>query len=134
MNTRDKSPKKAATSCYVRTFVYFYTLYMFCRLILISEKEQLLRELRSVSGRSELEMNSVRVRIEQLQRDIQDVVNIQNRQITERIKLSETKADVLRKLEKATQLTSNLETQLKRSTMSTYTSHCHNPIKLGVFA
>ena len=106
---------------------------MFCRLILISEKEQLLRELRSVSGRSELEMNSVRVRIEQLQRDIQDVVNIQNRQITERIKLSETKADVLRKLEKATQLTSNLETQLKRSTMSTYTSHCHNPIKLGGF-
>ena len=59
-------------------------------------------------------MTSVRARIEQLQRDIQDAVNVQNRQITERIKLNETKSDVLSKLEKATQLTSHLETQLKR--------------------
>ena len=84
------------------------------RLLLVSEKEQLLRELRSVRGRTEREMAIVRMRIEQLQRDIHDAFSIQNRQISERIKLNETKADVLRKLENATKLTSYLEHQLKR--------------------
>ena len=84
------------------------------RLLLVSEKEQLLRELRSVRGRPEREMAIVRMRIEQLQRDIHDAFSIQNRQISERIKLNETKADVLRKLENATKLTSYLEHQLKR--------------------
>lgn len=88
------------------------------RLLLVSEKEQLLRELRSVSGRSERDMAAVRARIEQLERDIFAAFSIQNQQISERIRLNDAKADVLRKLENATKLTSLLEHQLQRCARS----------------
>ena len=45
---------------------------------------------------------------------LQEAVQKQNRQIAERIKLNDSKAEVLRKLEEATKLTSFLEAQLKR--------------------
>ena len=59
-------------------------------------------------------MQAVRARIEQLQRDIFNLFSAQNEQISARIRQNEMKADVLRKLENATKMTSQLEHQLQR--------------------
>ena len=56
------------------------------RLLLIQEKEQLLRELRGVksSGRSAQEMDNVGERIAQLERDLTYAMQLSNCQIAER--------------------------------------------------
>ena len=56
------------------------------RLLLLQEKEQLLRELRSIDpkGRSGEEMNSIYQRIAQLEYDLKHALQISNKQIQER--------------------------------------------------
>ena len=56
------------------------------RLLLLQEKEQLLRELRSIDpkGRSSEEMTSIRQRIAQLEYDLKHALQISNKQIQER--------------------------------------------------
>ena len=56
------------------------------RLLLIQEKEQLLRELRSVTpkGRSDEEMVAVRGRIQQLEQDLVHAMELSNKQIADR--------------------------------------------------
>ena len=56
------------------------------RLLLIQEKEQLLRELRSIDpkGRSEADLQPVKERITQLQNDIHYAQEITKQQIKER--------------------------------------------------
>ena len=56
------------------------------RLLLLQEKEQLLRELRSIDpkGRSGEEMTSIRQRITQLEYDLKHALQISNKQIQER--------------------------------------------------
>ena len=58
----------------------------FFRLLLISEKDQLLRDLRNVTpkGRSEEEMVAVRKRIIQLEQDLVNAMEESNKQIAER--------------------------------------------------
>jgi len=57
-----------------------------CRLLLIQEKDQLLRELRSISpkGRGEEEMEDIRGRCRQLEYDLAQAVQVSNQQIAER--------------------------------------------------
>ena len=59
---------------------------MFFRLLLLQEKEQLLRELRSIDpkGRSSEEITSIRQRIAQLEYDLKHALQISNKQIQER--------------------------------------------------
>jgi hypothetical protein len=54
--------------------------------MLISEKEQLLRELRSIDmkGRSEADRNTVQKKIQQLEYDINHAAEISNKQIADR--------------------------------------------------
>ena len=56
------------------------------RLLLIQEKEQLLRELRSIGpkGRNGEDMHSVNSRIQQLERDLTHAMQISSRQIADR--------------------------------------------------
>ena len=56
------------------------------RLLLLQEKEQLLRELRSIDpkGRNGEEMTSIRQRIAQLEYDLKHALQISNKQIQER--------------------------------------------------
>ena len=72
--------------CAVRVLLLMWLFPCVHRLLLIQEKEQLLRELQGISptGRSEEEMNSVKNRIHQLEVDLQDAMQLSNRQIAER--------------------------------------------------
>ncbi|KAI0226899.1 Protein kibra [Lamellibrachia satsuma] len=91
------------------------------RLLLIQEKDQLLRELRSISpkGRAEEEMEDIRGRCWQLECDLKQAVQVSNQQIAERLKLNEAKSDVVKRLKEATQLTTHLESHLKSLSLST---------------
>lgn len=91
------------------------------RLLLLQEKEQLLRELRSIDpkGRSEDEMTSIRQRIAQLEYDLKHALEISNKQIQERLILHEEKAAIMHELNETTKLTSYLESQLRSLSLST---------------
>ncbi|GFR66721.1 protein kibra [Elysia marginata] len=91
------------------------------RLLLLQEKEQLLRELRSIDpkGRSEDEMASVRQRILKLESDLRHAQEFSNKQIQQRITLHDEKSAILHQLTETTKLTSILETQLKSLSVST---------------
>ncbi len=56
------------------------------RLLLIQDKEQLLRELRSITprSRSSREMSEVRAKIQRLERDLDDAMEVSNRCISDR--------------------------------------------------
>ncbi len=86
------------------------------RLLLIQEKEQLLRELRSIKpkGRSEKEMSDINTRISQLEHDLVAAMELSSKQIAERLKLNEEKSRILSQLAEATRLTTYLESQLRR--------------------
>ncbi|PVD34256.1 hypothetical protein C0Q70_05524 [Pomacea canaliculata] len=91
------------------------------RLLLVQEKEQLLRELRSIDpkGRSEEEMTSIYQRIAQLEYDLKHAVEISNKEIQTRLKLHEEKAAIMHELNETTKLTSYLESQLRSLSLST---------------
>ena len=84
--------------------------------MLIQEKEQLLRELRSIKpkGRSQEEMEGVRTRIKQLEHDLVAAREYSSKQIAERIKLTDEKSRIMSQLAEATKLTTYLESQLRR--------------------
>ena len=92
--------------------------YIVFRLLLIQEKEQLLRELRGLNKRNldEDDSDSVDHRIRQLNADLQSAMQVSSRQIAERLRLNEAKSTILQKLAEATKLTTYLEAQLKRYT------------------
>ena len=85
-------------------------------MLLIQEKEQLLRELRSIKpkGRSQEEMEGVRTRIKQLEHDLVAAREYSSKQIAERIKLTDEKSRIMSQLAEATKLTTYLESQLRR--------------------
>lgn len=63
-----------------------YELCLFSRLMLLQEKEQLLRELKGINpkGRSQVEMKGIQTRISQLEYDLNVAVEISNKQIADR--------------------------------------------------
>lgn len=93
------------------------------RLLLIQEKEQLLRELRATAStrppRSEAEAQALRAEIARLERDLGDAVEMSNRCIADRLKLHEHKNQLLQQLRDAMKLTAYLETRLKSLSAST---------------
>ncbi|KAL4231016.1 regulation of hippo signaling [Mactra antiquata] len=91
------------------------------RLLLVQEKEQLLRELRGIDpkGRSVEEIENINKQIAQLGVDLNDAKEISNKQIAERLKRQEKKTEILKDLAETTQKTTLLESQLKSMSMST---------------
>ncbi|XP_062572107.1 protein WWC2-like isoform X1 [Saccostrea cucullata] len=91
------------------------------RLMLLQEKEQLLRELKGINpkGRSQVEMKDVQQRISQLEYDLNVAVEISNKQIADRLQLHEEKSSIMQELAETTRLTSLLESQLRSLSLST---------------
>ncbi|XP_028906646.1 protein KIBRA [Ornithorhynchus anatinus] len=91
------------------------------RLILINEKEELLKEMRFISPRkwtqSEVErLELVRKRLEE---DLQVARDTQSKALTERLKLNSKRNQLVRELEETTRLVASLHTQLKSLSSST---------------
>lgn len=91
------------------------------RLMLLQEKEQLLRELKGINpkGRSAGEMKDIQQRISQLEYDLNVAVEISNKQIADRLQLHDEKSSIMQELAKTTRLTSLLESQLRSLSLST---------------
>lgn len=91
------------------------------RLLLIQEKEQLLRELRSISprNRSLQEMERVKAQCESLEQDLNNALETSNRCIADRLQVHETKQKLLQQLTEAMRTMTQLESQLKLLSAST---------------
>eukprot|EP00095_Tigriopus_kingsejongensis_P003652 maker-scaffold11_size778918-snap-gene-0.11 protein:Tk03652 transcript:maker-scaffold11_size778918-snap-gene-0.11-mRNA-1 annotation:"protein kibra-like isoform 1" len=91
------------------------------RLLLIQDKEQLLRELRSITprSRSNHEMTEIREKIRRLQQDLNNAMEISNRCIADRLKIHEDKQILLQQLRDGLRAVSRLESQLKLLSAST---------------
>jgi len=91
------------------------------RLLLIQEKEQLLRELRSISPRSRTreEMTEVKANCERLEHDLNQALETSNRCIADRLRVHETKQMLLQQLTEAMRAMTQLEQQLKTLSAST---------------
>ncbi|OWF46020.1 protein KIBRA-like isoform X2 [Mizuhopecten yessoensis] len=91
------------------------------RLMLLQEKEQLLRELKSIDpkDRSESDIFSIRAQIQQLEHDLVVAIETCNKQIADRIQLQEQKSSLMQELSEATRLTTLLESQLRSLSVST---------------
>merc|ERR1719367_2790424 len=91
------------------------------RLLLIQDKEQLLRELRSITprSRSRQEMDQVREKIAKLQEDLNKAMDVSNRCIADRLRLHEEKQVLLQRLRDGMRTVSRLESQLKVLSAST---------------
>ncbi|GAB1604454.1 protein WWC2-like isoform X2 [Argonauta hians] len=90
------------------------------RLLLLKEKEQLLRELKSIDdkGRSEHELTSIKSRIIQLERDICLAVGSSDKSISDRLKLEDHKAKIIQQLRNTSKFMTVLESQLKSTSTS----------------
>jgi len=91
------------------------------RLLLIQEKEQLLRELRSIAprSRSKPEMETVRTKIQRLEQDLSQALEASNRTIADRLKLHEEKQILLQSMRQALRNVALLEGQLRSLSAST---------------
>jgi len=91
------------------------------RLLLIQEKEQLLRELRSINSRtrSQQEMLEVKQGIKKLQQDLNKAMDVSNTCIADRLKIHEEKQYLLQQLKDSMKSVSTLESQLKLLSAST---------------
>ncbi|XP_021928968.1 protein kibra isoform X2 [Zootermopsis nevadensis] len=91
------------------------------RLLLFQEKEQLLRELRSITPRtrSQQEMQDIQQEIRRLEQDLNNALEMSNRAITDRLRLHEEKQLLLQQLRDALRSMTQLESQLKTLSAST---------------
>ncbi|CAH0393951.1 unnamed protein product [Bemisia tabaci] len=91
------------------------------RLLLFQEKEQLLRELRSITPRtrSNKEMSEIQVEIKRLEQDLNTALEMSNRAIADRLRLHEEKQLLLQNLSEALKAMTLLESQLKTLSAST---------------
>merc|ERR1719242_1215013 len=91
------------------------------RLLLIQEKEQLLRELRSINSRnrSKSEMLEVEREIRKLKGDLDNAMEVSNKCIAERLKIHEEKQLLHQQLVDTMWSVSALESQLKLLSAST---------------
>ncbi|CAG0920590.1 unnamed protein product [Notodromas monacha] len=115
------------------------------RLILIQQKEQLLRELKSIergkgmdhcdlraSGRPETDMERIRKQIVCLQRDLNCAMEMSSKAIADRLKLHEVRQGLLHQLGAALRRTAALETRLRAaSSASTSTLSVSSSSSLG---
>jgi len=91
------------------------------RLLLIQEKEQLMRELRSINSRnrSKSEMNEVRLEIKKLESDLNQAMEVSNKCIADRLRIHDEKQFLLQQLRDSMKSVSQLESQLKLLSAST---------------
>ncbi|KAI4494396.1 hypothetical protein M0802_008888 [Mischocyttarus mexicanus] len=91
------------------------------KLILFQEKEQLLRELRSIplKMRNQRDKNKVRYEIQCLEQDLNNALQLSNKTITDRVRLHEEKQMLLQQLRDALRSMAMLEGQLKSLSAST---------------
>uniref|UniRef100_A0A8C9F615 Protein kibra n=1 Tax=Pavo cristatus TaxID=9049 RepID=A0A8C9F615_PAVCR len=85
------------------------------RLILINEKEELLKEMRFISPRkwTRGEVERLETERKRLEEDLQAARDTQSKALTERLKLSSKRNQLVRELEETTRLVAMLHTQLK---------------------
>ncbi|KAF7249147.1 Protein KIBRA [Varanus komodoensis] len=90
------------------------------RLMLINEKEELLKEMRFISPRkwSQGEVERMEIERKRLEEDLQAVRNTQSKALTERLKLNSKRNQLVRELEEATRLVAMLHDQLKNLSSS----------------
>lgn len=91
------------------------------RLLLFQEKEQLLRELRSITPRtrSKEEMSDIQLECKRLEQDLNNALEMSNRAIADRLRLHEEKQLLLQQLRDALRSMTMLESQLKTLSAST---------------
>ncbi|XP_057670637.1 protein kibra isoform X1 [Diorhabda carinulata] len=91
------------------------------RLLLFQEKEQLLRELRSITPRmrSKEEMSDIQLECKKLEEDLNRALEISNRAIADRLRLHEEKQLLLQQLKDGLKQMTQLESQLKTLSAST---------------
>ncbi|NXD08102.1 KIBRA protein, partial [Nothocercus nigrocapillus] len=85
------------------------------RLILINEKEELLKEMRFISPRkwTRGEVERLETERKRLEEDLQMARDTQSKALTERLKLNSKRNQLIRELEETTRLVAMLHTQLK---------------------
>ncbi|XP_075756292.1 protein KIBRA isoform X2 [Pelodiscus sinensis] len=90
------------------------------RLILINEKEELLKEMRFISPRkwTRGEVERLEVERKRLEEDLQAARDTQSKALTERLKLNSKRNQLVRELEETTRLVVMLHTQLKNLSAS----------------
>lgn len=76
------------------------------KLLLFQEKEQLLRELRSITPgtRSQQDMKKIHTEIRRLEQDLNNALELSNKTITDRVRLHEEKQLLLQQLRDALRL------------------------------
>ncbi|CAH1973861.1 unnamed protein product [Acanthoscelides obtectus] len=91
------------------------------RLLLFQEKEQLLRELRSITPRmrSKEEMSGIQMECKRLEQDLNKALEMSNRAIADRLRLHEEKQLLLQQLKDGLRQMTQLESQLKTLSAST---------------
>lgn len=91
------------------------------RLLLFQEKEQLLRELRSMAprGRTAQEMTDIQEEVKRLEEDLNQAQELNNRAIADRVRLHDEKKLLLQQLCEALRAMTMLESQLKTLSAST---------------
>ncbi|XP_039294559.1 protein kibra isoform X1 [Nilaparvata lugens] len=91
------------------------------RLLLFQEKEQLLRELRSITPRtrSNHEMSRIQGEIKKLEQDLNQAMELSNRAIADRLRLHEEKQLLLAQLVDALRSMTSLESRLRTLSAST---------------
>ncbi|CAH0560752.1 unnamed protein product [Brassicogethes aeneus] len=91
------------------------------RLLLFQEKEQLLRELRSITPmmRSKEEMSDIQMECKRLEQDLNKALEMSNRAIADRLRLHEEKNLLLQQLKDGLKQMTHLESQLKTLSAST---------------
>lgn len=85
------------------------------RLILINEKEELLKEMRFISPRkwSQSDVERLETEKKQLEEDLQAARDTQSKALTERLKMSSKRNQLVRELEETTRIMATLHIQLK---------------------
>uniref|UniRef100_A0A8C7R249 WW and C2 domain containing 2 n=1 Tax=Oncorhynchus mykiss TaxID=8022 RepID=A0A8C7R249_ONCMY len=91
------------------------------RLLLVSEKEELLKELQFVSPRRRTPQDLQRLEAQrlQLEQDLQAVRNTPSHALAQRLKVQERRRVLVQRLEESTRLTTQLHSQLKSLSAST---------------
>lgn len=91
------------------------------RLILINEKEELLKEMRFISPRkwTQGEVEQLEMARKRLEKDLQAARDTQSKALTERLKLNSKRNQLVRELEEATRQVATLHGQLKSLSSST---------------
>lgn len=103
------------------------------RILLIQEKEQYLKELRSLSHnpRSKLDASEIQQRCQKLEEDLRNAFKASSQCIADRLRLQEEKEHLLQQLQDALRSTQSLEDRIKTSSLAGSTFSISSGSSLG---